>query len=186
MSGLVGLLLVSISVGLSNFAGAIGIGLSGIDARTRIRVGIAFGLFEALMPIIGLLVGQAVAGYVGHLAKYVGGAILVVTGAYTIWQGRKMESEEKRPPPKDLRTHRLIVTALALSIDNLAVGFALAIYHIQIVLAAVTMGVVSVAMSLVGLELGHRLGAVVEARAEELGGVVLIGVGIALATGLLG
>lgn len=184
--GLVGLLLVSVSVGLSNFAGAIGIGLSGIDARTRIRVGIAFGLFEAVMPIIGLLVGQALAGYFGHLAKYVGGGILILTGAYTIWQGRSMESEEKRPPRKDLRTHRLIVTAAALSIDNLAVGFALAIYHIQIVLAAVTMGVVSVAMSLVGLELGHRLGAVVEARAEELGGVVLIGVGIALATGLLG
>ena len=186
MPGLVGLLLVSVSVGLSNFAGAIGIGLSGIDARTRIRVGIAFGLFEAVMPIIGLLVGQAVAGYFGHLAKYVGGGILILTGAYTIWQGRQVESEEKRPARENLRTHRLLVTAAALSIDNLAVGFALAIYHINIVLAAVTMGVVSVAMSLVGLELGHRLGAVVEARAEELGGVVLIGVGIALATGLLG
>jgi manganese efflux pump family protein len=186
VSGLVGLLLVSVSVGLSNFAGAIGIGLSGIDARTRIRVGIAFGLFEAIMPIIGLLVGQAVAGYFGHLARYVGGGILILTGAYTIWQGRQVESEEKRPGPKDLRTHRLIVTAAALSIDNLAVGFALAIYHIPIVLAAVTMGVISVAMSLAGLELGHRLGAVVEARAEELGGVVLIGVGLALATGLLG
>lgn len=186
MSGLVGLLLVSVSVGLSNFAGAIGIGLSGIDARTRIRVGIAFGLFEAVMPIIGLLVGQAVAGYFGHVARYVGGGVLIVTGAYTIWQGRRIESEEKRPARADLRTHRLIVTAAALSIDNLAVGFALAIYHIQIVLAAVTMGVISVAMSLAGLELGHRLGAVVEARAEELGGLVLIGVGIALATGLLG
>jgi putative Mn2+ efflux pump MntP len=41
-------------------------------------------------------------------------------------------------------------------------------------------------MSLIGLELGHRLGAVVEARAEELGGVVLIGVGVALAVGLMG
>ena len=186
MSGLLSLLLVSVSVGLSNFAGAIGIGLSGIDARTRLRVGIAFGLFEAVMPIIGLLVGQAVAGYFGHIAKYVGGGILILTGAYTIWQGRRVESEGKTPPRKDLRTHRLIVTAAALSIDNLAVGFALAIYHIQIVLAAITMGVVSVVMSLIGLELGHRLGAVVEARAEELGGVVLIGVGVALAAGLMG
>lgn len=184
MPGLIGLLLVSVSVGLSNFAGAIGIGLSGIDARTRIRVGIAFGLFEALMPIIGLLIGQAVAGYLGHLAKYIGGAILILTGAYTIWQGRRTESEEKAPTP--LRTHRLLVTALALSIDNLAVGFALAIYRIPIVLAAVTMGVVSVAMSLAGLELGHRLGARVEAWSEEIGGAVLIGVGIAIATGLLG
>jgi manganese efflux pump family protein len=181
---LVGLLLVSVSVGLSNFAGAIGIGLSGIDARTRIRVGIAFGLFEAVMPIIGLLVGQAVAGYLGHLAKYIGGGILILTGAYTIWQGRTTESDEKAQKP--LATRRLVVTALALSIDNLAVGFALAIYRIPIVLAAVTMGVVSVGMSLIGLELGHRLGARVEAWSEEIGGVVLIGVGIAIATGVLG
>lgn len=184
MPGLVGLLLVSISVGLSNFAGAIGIGLSGIDARTRIRVGIAFGLFEALMPIIGLLVGQAVAGYLGGVAKYIGGAILILTGAYTIWEGRRTESDEKARRP--LNTRRLLITALALSIDNLAVGFALAIYRIPIVLAALSMGVVSVAMSLAGLELGHRLGAHVEAWSEEIGGVVLIGVGVAIATGVLG
>jgi manganese efflux pump family protein len=179
------LLLVSVSVGLSNFAGAIGIGLSGIDARTRIRVGIAFGLFEALMPLIGLLLGAAVAGYIGgHVASYVAGGILILTGAYTIWQGRQVEREEKGPDK--LQTHRLIVTALALSIDNLAVGFALAVYHIQLVIAAATMGAVSVVMSLVGLELGHRLGRRVEEWSEEIGGAVLILVGIAIATGILG
>lgn len=190
MSGLLSLLLLSVSVGLSNFAGAIGIGLSGIDARTRLRVGIAFGLFEALMPVIGLLLGQAVAGYFGHLARYVGGGILVVTGAYTIWQGRRTAAAEHQTGTvvavQGLRNHQLVVTALALSIDNLAVGFAIAIYHVQIVLAAVMMGVVSVAMSLVGLELGNRLGERVEAWSEEIGGAVLIGVGVALAAGVLG
>ena len=175
---------MSVSVGLSNFAGAIGIGLSGIDARTRLRVGIAFGLFEALMPIVGLLIGQAVAGYLGHLAKYIGGGILILTGAYTIWQGRRTGNEQEGPP--ELGTHTLVVTALALSIDNLVVGFALAIYRIPIVLAAVTMGVVSVGMSLIGLELGHRLGARVESWSEEIGGGVLIAVGVAIALGVLG
>ncbi len=187
MSGLLGLLLVSVSVGLSNFAGAIGIGLTGIDARTRLRVGIAFGLFEALMPIAGLLLGQAVAGYFGHIAKYVAGGILILTGAYTIWQGRRVPTEQEQPRESTgLQTHRLLVTALALSIDNLAVGFALAVYRIPIVLAAATMGVISVAMSLIGLELGSRLGTRVEAWSEELGGAVLILVGIAIAAGLLG
>ena len=73
-----------------------------------------------------------------------------------------------------------------MSIDNLAVGFALAVYHIQIVLAAVTIGVISVALSLVGLELGSRLGARIEAWSEELGGSVLILVGLAIAFGILG
>jgi putative Mn2+ efflux pump MntP len=185
MSGLLGLLLVSVSVGLSNFAGAIGIGLSGIDARTRLRVGIAFGLFEALMPIAGLLLGQAVAGYLGHIAKFVGSGILVLVGVYTIWQGRRVTGHPKRERA-EIRTHRLIVTALALSIDNLAVGFALAAFHIAIALAAVTMGVISVAMSLIGLELGSRLGTRVEAWSEELGGGVLILVGVAIAVGVLG
>lgn len=184
MQGILGLLLVSVSVGLGNFAGAIGIGLSGINARTRLRVGVAFGLFEAVMPLLGLLVGQAVAGPLGGIAKYVGGAVLVLVGAYTIWQGRRSERAEAEPAR--LHTRRLIVTALALSIDNLAVGFALGVYGINIVLAALTMGVVSVGMSLVGLELGSRAGARVEARSEELGGAVLIGVGILLATGVLG
>jgi putative Mn2+ efflux pump MntP len=183
MSGLLGLLLVSVSVGLSNFAGAIGIGLSGIDARTRLRVGIAFGLFEALMPIIGLLLGQAVAGHLGHIAKYVGSGILIVVGVYTIVQGRRVTAEPKAPR---IRTHQLLVTALALSIDNLAVGFALAVYQINIVLAAATMGVISVALSLIGLELGSRLGTRVEAWSEELGGGVLILVGLAIAIGIFG
>jgi len=124
----------------------------------------------------------AAAGYIGHnLTKYVAGGILILTGAYTIWQGWGLEKTE-RPQAN----HSLIVTAMALSIDNLAVGFALAVYHIQIVLAAVTMGVVSVVMSLVGLELGHRLGKRVEGWSEEIGGGVLILVGIAIAVGLLG
>ncbi len=184
MSGLLGLLLVSVSVGLSNFAGAIGIGLSGIDARTRLQVGIAFGLFEALMPIAGLLLGQAVAGHLGHIAKYVGSAILVLVGGYTIWQGRRVPKAQKGPVR--IQTRRLLVTALALSIDNLAVGFALAVYQINIVLAAATMGVISVVLSLVGLELGSRLGTRVEQWSEELGGAVLILVGLALAIGVLG
>ena len=185
MSGLLSLLLVSLSVGLSNFAGAIGIGLSGIDAKTRIRVGLAFGFFEALMPLIGLLLGQAVAGYIGHhLTGYVAGGILILTGAYTIWQGWGLERKEQ--PRPSLQTQSLLITAIALSIDNLAVGFALAVYHIQIVLAAATMGAVSVAMSLAGLELGHRLGRRVEGWSEEIGGAVLILVGIAIATGILG
>ena len=181
---------MSVSVGLSNFAGAIGIGISGIDTRTRVRVGVAFGLFEGLMPVIGLLLGAAVAGYLGHLARYIGAGILVLTGGYTIWQARRTAKLEQRPGTvvavSGLGTHQLLIMALALSIDNLAVGFAIAIYNVPIVEAAVLMAVVSVVMSLVGLELGHRLGERVEEWSEEIGGGVLILVGVALGAGLLG
>lgn len=186
MHALLSLLLVSVSVGLSNFAGAIGIGLSGINVRTRIRVGLAFGFFEALMPVVGLLLGESVVGVFGHYGKYVAGAILILTGAYTIIQARQTAVEEKARMPRSLRLQSLLITALALSIDNLAVGFALAVYQVDILLAGLTFGVVSVVMSLAGLELGHRLGRRAEAWSEEIGGGVLILVGVAIAAGVLG
>ena len=63
------LVLVALSLGLSNFAAAIGIGVSGTDARTRLRVGVIFGLFEAGMPIIGLVLGRNLATTLGHAAQ---------------------------------------------------------------------------------------------------------------------
>ena len=189
MSGLVGLILVAVSVGLSNFAGSIGIGLSGVSARVRLRVGLAFGLFEAVMPIIGLAIGQSVAGRLGHVGSYVGAGLLVLTGLYTIIQARRqkkeIDEEEATGDRSGLSNRQLVITAVALSLDNLVVGFALGVYHVNLVLAAVVMGVVSVGMSLLGLELGSRLGRHVEEWAEELGGGVLILVGIALGSGLL-
>ena len=174
---------MSISVGLSNFAGAIGIGLAGVDGRTRLRVGIAFGLFEGLMPVVGLLIGDAVAGTIGHYGRYLGALLLVLTGLYTIWQGRRTGREESSQGSLDLR--HLLLLAVALSLDNLVVGFALGVYHVPIVAAALTMAVVSVGLSLLGLELGSRLGSKVSEYSEEAGGVVLILVGLAIGVGLI-
>jgi manganese efflux pump family protein len=188
VGGLLGLLLVALSVGMSNFAGAIGIGISGIDARTRLRVGIAFGLFEAVMPLVGLALGAALAGSLGSVGRYVGAALLIGTGAWTIWQGRKTEKKSGKDGEAGggMDNRALVITAIALSLDNLVVGFALGVYHVNLVVAAVTMGVVSVGMSLVGLELGARLGERIEAYAEEIGGGILVLVGIALGLGFLG
>jgi len=136
--------------------------------------------------VIGLIVGHDVAGYFGHYGKYVGGAILILTGGYAIFQARRLEKQEKPKRARGVRTGGLVVTALALSIDNLAVGFALAVYPVDIWLAAVVFGVVSILMSLVGLELGNRLGKRAEEWSEEVGGGVLILVGIAIAVGVLG
>ncbi len=178
-----GLAFVAVSVGLSNFAGAIGIGVSGVDGRTRFRVGIAFGLFEALMPVVGLLLGQAIAGPLGGIGRYAGAVLLVGTGGYTIIQARRNRRREASGGGLDFRA--LVITAVALSLDNLVVGFALGVYRVNLLLAALLIGGVSVAMSLAGLELGSRLGSRVEEWSEELGGGVLILVGIALGSGLL-
>lgn len=83
------------------------------------------------------------------------------------------------------RRGNLVLTGLALSIDNLAVGFALGTYHLNVSLAVAVIGGVSVIMSLVGLELGSRIGARIGERGELLGGIVLIAVGAAIFGGAL-
>jgi putative Mn2+ efflux pump MntP len=181
-----GLLLVAVSLGLSNFAAAIGIGVSGIDARTRWRVGVIFGLFETAMPIVGLLLGRSLASTLGHAAHWIGAALLVTTGLYAIVQAIRPRRQDQDPAAAGgQRTGRLLVTGAALSIDNLAVGFALGTFHVSLAVAAVIIGAVSVTMSLIGLELGSRIGTRTGERGELLGGLVLIGVGIAVATGIL-
>jgi putative Mn2+ efflux pump MntP len=181
-----GLFLAAISVGLSNFAAAIGIGLSGVDARKRLRVGLTFGVFEAVMPIIGIVIGHNLSGSFGHVGRYLGGGLLVATGAFTIWKGRRDgNQEEASGGRRELDTTGLLITAFALSIDNLVVGFALGVYPVPAILAGAVVAVTSVALSLVGLELGSRLGKGVEKWADEIGGAVLAIVGVALAFGVL-
>jgi manganese efflux pump family protein len=182
------LLLVALALGLSNFAAAVGIGVSGIDGRTRLRVGVIFGLFEGGMPILGLLLGRSLANALGQAAHWIGAALLVATGLYAVVQAiRSSHRQQDQDPavPAGQRTGRLLVTGAALSIDNLAVGFALGTFHVNLAAAAVIIAVVSVTLSLIGLELGNRLGAKAGEQGELIGGLVLIGVGIAVASGVL-
>lgn len=182
------LLLVALSLGLSNFAAAVGIGVSGIDGRTRLRVGVIFGLFEAGMPIVGLLLGRSLADTLGHAAHWIGASLLIAAGLYAVVQAaRRPHREQDQDParPAGQRTGRLLVTGAALSTDNLAVGFALGTFHVSLAAAAVVIGAASITMSLAGLELGSRLGARTGERGELPGGLVLIAVGIAIASGIL-
>ena len=178
---MIALVLVALSLGLSNFAAAIGIGVSGTGARTRLRVGVIFGVFEAGMPIAGLALGRGLAGALGGAARWVSAGLLIATGAWAVLQAVRSDV----PTGVDHGTGRLIVTGLALSIDNLAVGFALGAFRVSLLVAAVVIGAVSVALSLLGLELGARIGARLGRRGEILGGLVLIGVGAAVAAGLI-
>ena len=182
------LLLVALALGLSNFAASVGIGLSGISARTRLRVGITFGLFETGMPILGLLLGHGLAHDLGHAARWIGAALLIATGGYAVLQAIRRRPESPSPGGIEVcgpATWRLLLTATALSIDNLAVGFALGTRHVSLAVAVVVIGAVSVTLSLAGLELGGRLGARTGDRGELLGGLALIGIGVAIAAGVL-
>jgi manganese efflux pump family protein len=177
------LLLVAAAIGLDNFAVAVGIGLGGTSNRTRVKVGVVFGVFEAGMPVIGLLLGHRLAHSIGQGARWIGAALLIGTGMYGLVS--ELFQRDSSPRSSQVRLGRLIVTGFALSIDNLVIGFAIGTYHVSIVLAAVVIGAVSVALSLAGLELGARLGQHTAERSELVGSAVLIAVGAAIGLGIL-
>lgn len=172
------LLLAAIAVGLGNFGASISIGLSGTTRATRVKVGIVFGIFEAGMPLVGLLAGRSVARALGGISGYVGGTLLIVIGAWQLIQTFRAGSRELAPPTA---LRRLLLTGLALSMDNLVVGFSLGVQHTSIAEAVVVFAAVSVCLSLLGLEVGRRLGAAVEFGAEYAAGVILMGVGLFVA-----
>jgi putative Mn2+ efflux pump MntP len=197
----IALLFAAVAVGLSNLAASIGIGVTGVNARTRVRVGVIFGAFEAGMPIIGLLIGQRFATDLGQAVRWPGAILLIIVGASGLvrsLRGSRRNATDAAPGREALageasapsaspapRFGRLLVSGLVLSLDNLVVGFALGTYQISIVVGAILIGAVSVAMSLAGLELGSMLGRWVGRRSEQMSGVILILVGAAIAGGAL-
>jgi putative Mn2+ efflux pump MntP len=217
---MVALLLVAASVGLSNFAAAVSLGVSGVDARTRLRVGLIFGAFESGMPVVGLVLGSHLARRLGEASQWLGGALLIAIGLYAVIgpaimvrrrAGRRAPDSDTAGdtavaaggsagpaasagaagPPGASRGQlvRLLISGLALSLDNLVIGFALGTYQIGIVAGAFIIGLVSVALSLIGLEIGARIGQWTSGwrnlHGDQVGGVILISVGVAIAAGAL-
>lgn len=198
--------LLAVAVGLSNFAASVGIGVSGVSRRTRMQVAVVFGIFEAGMPVAGLVLGHSLAAGLGQAARWLGAAALIIVGAAGLrqaWRSRRRDSGPGSGPggsglawggpggrglggeeARSWRTGRVLVSGLALSGDNLAAGFVLGAYRTPLAVAAVVFGLVSVAMSLAGLELGARLGIVTGDRSELIASAMLIAVGVAIAVGV--
>lgn len=194
---MIALLLAAAAVGLSNLAASVGIGVAGVNARVRLRVGVVFGVFEAGMPVVGLLIGQGLATEVGRVVRWPGAILLMLIGVLGVL--RSLKARSASPPPADepatataptliprRGTVRLLASGLVLSMDNLVVGFALGTYGVGILVGAIVIGAVSVVMSLAGLELGGLLGRWAGRRGDQMSGVALILVGAAIAGGAFG
>ena len=174
------LMLAALAVGLGNFGASVSIGLSGAAMATRIKVGAVFIVFEAGMPLAGLLAGQRAARALGDVSGYLGGALLITIGAWVLIQAFRAGGQAPAPPAT---TARLLLMAFALSMDNLVVGFSLGVQHISAADAVAVFAAVTAVLSMLGLELGRRIGAAVESGAEYLAGIVLMVVGVIVATG---
>jgi putative Mn2+ efflux pump MntP len=175
----VSILLLGFAMSTDAFAAAIGKGASMTRPRLgqALRVGLIFGVIEAITPVVGWLLGKGASRYIAVWDHWIAFGLLLVLGLHMIWNGLKPESNEPIDEAKKHGFAALALTGLSTSIDALAVGVGLAFVDTPIAVVAVVIGLCTFSMVTLGIMLGRVLGAMVGRRAEMIGGIILIGVG---------
>jgi putative Mn2+ efflux pump MntP len=153
-------------------AAAVAAGLPRLTARHTFRLAWHFGLFQALMPIIGWFGGSALSSIIGAIGYWIAFALLVFLGLRMIWESRASDGRSKDDDPT--RGWRLVGLSVATSIDALTVGVSLGLIGESIWIPAAVIGSVTIALTYFGIRIGHKAGSYVGPWAERIGGTVLI------------
>ncbi|WP_269499750.1 manganese efflux pump MntP [Castellaniella sp. S9] len=174
------LVLLALAMSTDAFAAAIGKGAAMQRPRffQALRIGLLFGIIEAITPVIGWAIGSVAAAWIEEWDHWIAFVLLLALGGRMTWEGTKTEDEAACiEEPKDQSFVTLTLTAVATSIDAMAVGVGLAFIDVSIVEAALLIGLATTVMVTIGIMVGRFLGNVIGKKAEMLGGLVLIGVG---------
>ena len=167
-----------LAVGLSMDAMAVsickGLSVPRAEKKHMILVGLYFGGFQALMPLLGYWLGVNFQTLVESIDHWIAFVLLGIIGLNMIKESREGDVEELDDgfAPKDM-----LPLAVATSIDALAVGITFAFLRVQIVPAVSFIGITTFCLSAVGLVIGNKLGSGSKSKAELAGGIVLIGMG---------
>lgn len=154
---------------LDNFRVSIALGTVPFGLKRAVQVALAFGLWDAVMPLVGLLIGRQIGEAVGNFADLVGAAALGGYGLYLVI------SALRNPEPDELdHAWALFGIPLTLSLDNLFAGASLGILGLSPWLSAAVFGVMTAVMSLIGLRLGRAAARLIRIRSDLLSGVTLI------------
>jgi putative Mn2+ efflux pump MntP len=171
--------IIVIAVGLSMDAFAVSIVSGSVYKQLKIkhafRIAVFFGGFQAIMPLIGSLAGISLKGYVANYDHWMAFALLSAVGAKMIYESFKITSAEENFNPENILV--LLVLSVATSIDALVVGITLSFLRVSIATAVIIIGLVTFALSYLGVLIGKRFGHFFESKIEALGGLVLIGLG---------
>jgi len=183
----VAILFLAFAMSTDAFAASIGKGatLHRPKWREAIRTGLIFCVIEALTPIAGWLLGKAAAQYVSAWDHWIAFVLLGILGGRMIVNSFKVEEVNNEKPAMH-SFWVLALTGFATSIDAMAVGAGLAFVDVNIYSTAAAIGLATATMVTIGVMIGRVVGSVVGRRAECVGGVVLIGIGVLILVEHLG
>ncbi|MFN2353030.1 MAG: manganese efflux pump MntP family protein [Desulfopila sp.] len=173
---------IAVALAMDAFAVAIatGVSLRNINLRQTFRLSWHFGLFQALMPVIGWYFGTSIQHYVEAYAHWIAFALLFLVGGNMIREAFTREEDEDSAHKDATKGLTMVILSIATSIDALAVGLSMSLLKVSIVTPAIIIGIVAGLFTILGLHLGARAARFerLSPIAEALGGVVLWLIGI--------
>lgn len=179
--GFVELFLIGVGLSMDAFAVSIckGLGMKRLNMKQALVIGLFFGGFQALMPLIGWALGTQLADFITPIGHWIAFILLAFIGCKMLFDAFHGDDEGDADEPKGTRLDlkELLMLAIATSIDALAVGITFAFLGVNIVWAIAVIGVTTFALSVVGVAVGHAFGARYEKGATIAGGIVLILIG---------
>lgn len=178
--GIIEILAIAIALAMDAFAVAVATGLKLRCSLTQtVRMAGAFGFFQFSMPVVGWFLGLSVRSYIESFDHWVAFVLLLFVGGKMLREAWKGAGEDECSDPTKGAT--LVLLAIATSIDALAVGISIAVLKVDIWYPALVIGLVCFCISAAGMHIGRmvvREGSSLAARANALGGLVLIGIGV--------
>ena len=175
---IISIVLIAVGLAMDAFAVSItsGITIKSLRINNAFKIAIFFGLFQAVMPIIGWLAGLSLRDYISAVDHWIAFGLLSFIGCKMIYESITVQSSEKEINP--LNVYVLLVLSVATSIDALAVGVSFAFLKVSIVTPVIIIGTVTFFLSYLGVYIGDRIGHFFENKIEIAGGLLLIGIGI--------
>lgn len=172
------LIILSIGLGMDAFAVSVckGLSMKKMNWRKAIIIGIYFGFFQLMMPVVGYFLSKGFENIVVNIDHWIAFILLSVIGGNMIKESLKQERSENCNDKVNFNT--MIILAIATSIDALAIGITFAFLKVNLLLAVVLIGIITFILSIIGVKIGNIFGDKYENKAEFAGGIILIFLGI--------
>ena len=181
MALVIELLLIGVGLSMDAFAVSVckGLAMRKVNKKQAVVIGLFFGGFQALMPFIGWALGTQFESYITNIDHWIAFILLAFIGGKMVVEAVKPEEEEavrEMDPPLDLK--EMFLLAVATSIDALAVGITFAFLDYPIVESITIIGLTTFVLSIVGVYVGNMFGSKYQKKAEIVGGIILILIGV--------
>ena len=175
--GLIPLLFLSIGLSFDTFAVSIGCGIIEKEIKffQAARIAIFFAIFQAIMPLLGWLLGYTIKDYIITIDHWLAFILLSIVGGKMIIESFKAD-EEKTINPRRLKV--ILVMSLATTIDAFVVGITFAFLNVNLMLSSFIIGMITFLAAMLGMLFGKNIGAHFGKKMEIVGGLILIGLGI--------